>query len=209
MKDLAYINPEVLRWARKRADVPQGFLAEKLGVDLSVVDSWESSTDPSYPTMSKAERLAGYLRIPFGYLFLPEPPTEVLSVGDFRRLPKQQRGHVSPDLQDTLNDAILKQDLYRSLLLEEGARPIPIAGHFTTNDRPAAVARYLRQALGIEAILATNPTVSAYITALAHAAESMVRKQFLPRGPILRKRDSLCRQEQCTMHSRPLSVERV
>ena len=142
MKDLAYINPEVLRWARKRADVPQGFLAEKLGVDLSVVDSWESSTDPSYPTMSKAERLAGYLRIPFGYLFLPEPPTEVLSVGDFRRLPRQQRGHVSPDLQDTLNDAILKQDLYRSLLLEEGARPIPIGGHFTTNDRPAAVARY-------------------------------------------------------------------
>ena len=35
------------------------------------------------------------------------------------------------------------------------------------------MARYLRQALGIEAILATNPTVSAYITALAHAAESI------------------------------------
>lgn len=64
----ALINPDVLAWARERAQYSQDTIADKLNVTLEKFLHWE--TGEKRPTFRQAQNLAQGLRIPFGYLFL-------------------------------------------------------------------------------------------------------------------------------------------
>ena len=65
---LAYITPEIVTWARKRAGLSVPELAGKLKIPQQTVYDWEASN--SHPAFGLAERLADALHIPFGYLFV-------------------------------------------------------------------------------------------------------------------------------------------
>ena len=72
------IRPELIRWARERSRLP----GEALTKRFSKLAEWESGA--AKPTLRQLEEFANVTATPFGYLFLPEPPEEALSIPDFR-----------------------------------------------------------------------------------------------------------------------------
>lgn len=62
------VSPRVLRWARERA----GLAVADLQGKFPQLAEWEAET--AQPTMKQLESFAKATRVPFGFLFLPEPP---------------------------------------------------------------------------------------------------------------------------------------
>ena len=68
----ALVTPSVLTWARRRRGIEVGELAAKLNVKIEAIDAWEAGE--RRPTFRQAQRFAQALYVPFGYLYLTEPP---------------------------------------------------------------------------------------------------------------------------------------
>jgi Zn-dependent peptidase ImmA (M78 family)/DNA-binding XRE family transcriptional regulator len=147
----AHITPEVLRWARERVRQSPADVAEHLDVYVEAVKQWEAGS--TLPTLRQAQRLADWLRIPLGYLFLPGPPTESLPIPDLRTVGGEPAREPSPDLMDVVNDALLKQQWYREYIEQESARPLPFVGRYSVHDEPEEVAADIRVVTGLDAEL--------------------------------------------------------
>src|SRR5690625_1544771 len=80
----AFINPNILTWARKRAGLTVPKIAQKLRVKPTQVQHWESGE--KRPTFKQAQNFASKTYIPFGYLYLEHPPKEVALLRDAARL---------------------------------------------------------------------------------------------------------------------------
>ncbi|MCB0596495.1 MAG: ImmA/IrrE family metallo-endopeptidase [Lewinellaceae bacterium] len=144
----ALITGGILTWARERAGIAVDSLSASVGVKPEVIVDWESGK--KYPTFNQAQTLAKKLLIPFGYLFLSEPPTEVPQITDLRTVRNEERNKFSLEFQDVLNDALRKQNWYREQILLEGAQPLSFIGRFSINDRVEDVARNIQDTLGID-----------------------------------------------------------
>lgn len=145
----ALVNPDVLRWARQRAAIPVVVLAEKLKTDAARVVAWERGEER--PSFAQAEKFAAQVHVPFGYLFLPEPPEEKLPIPDLRTQADAPRDRFSADFLDLLRDVMFQRDWFREYLIEQGAEPLPFVGRFSTDADPDAetVAADIRKVIGI------------------------------------------------------------
>lgn len=145
----AKINPAILRWARNRLQLTEEEVAKKVGLKEKPerVRAWEQGE--CLPTFRQAQKLARVLRIPFGYLFLSQPPLTTLPIADFRTLPKVQRGKFSPELEDVLNDALRKRDWLRERRMQEGAAPLPFVGRFPAQTSPRILCKDIRTTLDL------------------------------------------------------------
>lgn len=137
-----HVQPEILHWARVRAGLDEATLAKKLGTKPDRVEEWERE---GHLTWKKAEKLAHVTHIPFGYLFLAEPPVEALPVADYRTVRGERAGTPSPELLDVLYDAMRKQDWYREYLLELDADPLEYVGSITLKQSPENAAKRIRE----------------------------------------------------------------
>jgi Zn-dependent peptidase ImmA (M78 family)/transcriptional regulator with XRE-family HTH domain len=134
----ALIRPELLRWARERARMEPERLAEKARVSPERVRLWE--TGEKRPTFRQARTLARTLHVPFGYLFLDDPPRETLPIPDLRTIGDHAVGKASPELRDLLRDVRRKQDWFRDHLRERNAAPLPFVGRFSSESSASAIA---------------------------------------------------------------------
>ena len=139
----ALINPQILQWAVARK-----------GIDRTVVESfnkkyheWEAGE--SLPTFKQSKELAKKLKIPFGYLFLSEPPEEKQHLADLRTISDFEHQSYSPDLLAVIEDAIRKQDWYREHLLIEQAEPLPFVGRYNVKSKVHSVANDIIETLSI------------------------------------------------------------
>ncbi len=128
MVDKAFINPEIISWARQRCGYTPGLMAKKLNTKLDRYLSWEDGKDQ--PTFKQAQKLANVAHVPFGYFFLREPPTEDLPIPDLRRVGGTPLGKPSPELIETVRSVMAKQEWFKDYLLENGAEPLEFVGRF-------------------------------------------------------------------------------
>ena len=140
------LNPQVLAWARQRAGLSAGLLAEKLKVATDRVETWERTGQLRY---RQAERLAKVTRTPFGFLFLPAPPEEPLGIPDFRTVTDAPLAQPSPELIDTVQQMQRRQAWMRDYLVEEGAPALPFVGSTTLDDPPERTAAGMREVLAL------------------------------------------------------------
>jgi transcriptional regulator with XRE-family HTH domain len=98
----ALISPAVLRWARERAQLEPERLAEITHVKPDKLLLWEQGK--TKPTFKQAQNLAKALHIPFGFLFLPNPPEETLPIPDLRTVGDHTVSSLSTDLRELLAD---------------------------------------------------------------------------------------------------------
>ena len=138
------VKPELLRWARERAGTAQEDLAAK----FKKLPEWESGE--TLPTLKQLEAFARALHVPFGYLFLQEPPDEPLPISDFRTVADQENARPSPDLIDTLYAMQRRQAWLREHLVENDAEPLSFVASSRLADDPGAVGREMRRTLGLE-----------------------------------------------------------
>lgn len=117
-----------LQWARQRAGLSIPELAHKLKIKDATVTAWEESGEL---TWSLVEKLANVTHTPLGYLFLPTPPVETLPIQDFRTVQTQDIAQPSPDLLDTVNEALRRQDWYRDYIRNNGGELLTFVGSLT------------------------------------------------------------------------------
>lgn len=138
------VNPELIQWARQRAHLAFDSLAGK----FPKLAEWERGD--AQPTFKQLESFANATHVPFGYLFLPEPPDIPMPISDFRTLDNQYIGSASPDLLDTIYAMQRRQAWLRETRLECEADPLDFVGSARLTDEPAAIGREMRRLLGME-----------------------------------------------------------
>ena len=163
------VQPDVLRWARERAELTDDALAEKVNLSVERVLEWERTGQIS---MAWAERLAHATHTPFGFLFLSFPPYERLPIQDFRTRANAVPAHPSADLLETVYAMQRRRDWMREELIETGSEPLPFVGAHHPNGNYDAVAGAMRDALLLDDDWASSaPTWSDAIRVLRDNAE--------------------------------------
>ena len=143
MVDLT-LNTEVLEWA-----------ARQVGQTLDTVARVVTKSEPSFEkvlggrlTPSQAQKFSKETRVPFGLLFLSEPPGSIRQViPDLRQAPNPLP--LSADFFEVLEDAIRKQEWFKEHLEHGGTRKLPFVGSFNVSSSPQEVATDIRQKLNL------------------------------------------------------------
>jgi Zn-dependent peptidase ImmA (M78 family)/transcriptional regulator with XRE-family HTH domain len=168
MSQAAFVNPSLLTWSRERAGLSTEQVAKKLPVKPDRVQEWEAGE--TKPTFLQAQKWASVAHIPFGFLFLQQPPVEQLPLPDLRTVGGIVPQRPSLELLDTVRDAIRKQDWYLEYLQQHEHQPLAFVGRFNSRSPVAEVVQDIRRTLGV------NPEASRldydkYSRALIDAAE--------------------------------------
>ncbi len=116
------INPELIRWARKRA----GFAQEDLTGKFAKLPQWE--TGEVRPTLKQVVAFARSVHVPEGYLFLGEPPEESSPIPDFRTVAGRTVTRPSPNLLDTIYACQERQSWYREFARVAGQATLEFVG---------------------------------------------------------------------------------
>src|SRR5690606_28811297 len=126
------VSPRVLEWAADRA----GETVHSLAEDMAPQKRREQFLAGAI-TLTQAEKIAARARIPFGFLFLPEPPErlETDALPDLRQ--RVNADPLSPDFYDVLRDVRRKQDWYREYLASIGAESVEFVGKYPLSLDPA------------------------------------------------------------------------
>ena len=138
------VKPELLRWARERDGLAQEDLARK----FKKLPEWESGE--ARPTFKQLEAFAHRVHVPFGYLFLPEPPEETIPIPDFRTFGGHAITRPSPNLLDTIYICQERQSWYRDFAHVIGQSELSFVGSASIEDSPEVVAAQMREAMGID-----------------------------------------------------------
>jgi Zn-dependent peptidase ImmA (M78 family) len=125
-------------------------------------------------TVAQAEKLAKQTRVPFGLLFLEEPPQLIQpSIPDLRQMEKPSP--LSRDFFDVLADVLGKQEWYSAQLKRLDAPALPFVGKFKLNEEPgaAAIAEDIQATLGFtDECRKSSATPEAYFSEISAKAES-------------------------------------
>jgi len=138
------VSPTVLRWARERAGLDVAALEGK----FPHLAEWEAET--IQPTMKQLENFAKAVHVPFGYLFLPEPPELPLPFADFRTVESRRPQGISPELMDTIQQMQRRQAWLREERMEAEVEPLTFVGAAKLTDDPAAIGREMRHVVGLD-----------------------------------------------------------
>lgn len=138
------INPELLLWARERANLGLHDLETK----FPNLGSWE--VGEVQPTLKQVEAFARAVHVPVGYLFLSTPPEETLPIPDFRTIAGQAVLSPSPNLLDMLYACQERQAWYREFARIAGQTPLAFVGSVTRDMSPEAVAAQMRETLSFQ-----------------------------------------------------------
>ena len=138
------LQPILLRWARERAGLSVDALAKKMSVKPERVTDWEGNGEL---TFKQAEKLANITYTPFGYLYLPEPPQETLSIPDFRTLRNEEMRQPSSDLLDILDQAQQIQSWFRDELIARGEPPLHFVGSLSQETPIETAAARIREVI--------------------------------------------------------------
>lgn len=143
----AKINPDILSWARERAQLSFSALAEKLGISEERLEAWEDGEKPM--TFRQAQTFASKTHIPFGYLFLRQPPEEQLPLPDLRTVGGARPQRPSTELLDMARIVLQRQSWYHEYLAEQEAGVNPVVGRFSPSSDVSDVVGDMRKVLAI------------------------------------------------------------
>lgn len=163
------LQPQLLKWARLRAQLTVEVLAEKMGVSVERVEGWEASGSL---TLKQAEKLAKTTHTAFGYLFLEVPPDEKLPIPDFRTVGSKPAERPSPDLLDVIYQSLRRQEWFREYLIYEEQPPLAIVGSAPVGTSIEAAAAAIRRELRFHPSTSRESTLDGVMREFCEAAEA-------------------------------------
>ena len=149
MKTEITINPTLITWAIARA----GFDVDKFLDNNPTIQKWIEEVKK--PTVKQLENFAHKVHIPFGYLFLPEPPKETIPF-PFFRTGNQQTDKVSLNVFDTIQILQRRQDWITEYLQDNEQEPLSFVGRFNENATANEVVADIRNTLELQPNWACN-----------------------------------------------------
>lgn len=155
--------------------------ASNIGLRLRDVVSKISSSDKIQKklltgefSVNQAEKLAEITKVPFGTLFLDEPPT--LYKPDIPDLRQKQNAEPLSDLfYEVLEDIQNKQDWYVDFLKDHGAEKLEFVGKFKNeiNLKSDLVAQDIRSTLGLSEIKKNSTSRDNYLKLMIDKCEKV------------------------------------
>lgn len=142
MRSQVQIDPRLLRWAIDRA----GFNLDEFVERLPNVEKWIAQE--KNPTAKQLEDFSKKVHLPFGYLFLPEPPKEVLPIPFFRTSGETTK--VSLNVYDTVLLLQQRQDWLRNYLKDNEFERLTFVGRFSQSNDVHAIVRDIRSTLNVD-----------------------------------------------------------
>lgn len=143
----ANINVKMLTWARERSGFSMPEFAKKCGVSEERLQEWEEGKRSM--TFKQAMDFAVKAHVPFGYLFLLQPPVDELPIPDLRTIDSKGGGRPSAALVEVIKLMHLRQEWYRDHMMQQLAEPNPILGRFDARSDPMAIVKDMREKLGV------------------------------------------------------------
>lgn len=143
----AKINPNMLSWARDRAQLSVSALAQKLHIGEDKLAEWEEGK--KLPTFQQALKFSDKTHIPFGYLFLQQPPEEALPLPDLRTISGNQPLRVSAELRDMIRIVLQRQSWYSEYLIEQGELKNPVVARCHMSTPVFDIVDDMRKILGL------------------------------------------------------------
>jgi Zn-dependent peptidase ImmA (M78 family) len=137
------VSPDVLLWAIDRAHQSTNDVVER----SPRIARWLGGE--ARPTLKQLEAFARTVHVPVGYLLLPQPPDEELTVPDFRRRGGPRETRPSADLLDTIFLCERRQEWYRDYAIHTGVEPLPFVGSLSLHDTAVDAAARMRAPLGL------------------------------------------------------------
>jgi hypothetical protein len=137
------IKPELLRWACERSRMD----ALDLRARFPHVDGWVRGE--SQPTFKQVESFAKATHTPIGFLFLAEPPVELIPIPDFRKVKGTPLARPSADLLETIYAMQRRQDWLREDRIESESAPLEFVASARLQDDPVGVGKEIRRAAGL------------------------------------------------------------
>ncbi|MFN8864328.1 MAG: ImmA/IrrE family metallo-endopeptidase [Flavobacteriales bacterium] len=142
MRNEVSVNNHMLTWAIARAGYDVPVFAEKFPKVLDWLDGRKK------PTVKQLEEFARKVYLPFGYLFLPQPPQEEAPIPFFRSNGnKEEKIHIN--VYDTILLLQQRQDWLRDYLREQDFEHLPFVGKFRNSTDVQAIVADIRNTLGL------------------------------------------------------------
>lgn len=142
MRNEVNVNANILTWAIVRAGYELQTFIEK----FPKVQLWLEGEKK--PTVKQLEDFSKKVYLPFGYLFLSEPPKEKLPIPFFRSIGNQTE-KVSINVYDTILLMQQRQDWLRDYLKENDFEPLSYVGKFRNNTNVKAIVADIRNTLNL------------------------------------------------------------
>lgn len=142
MRSEVQIDPNILRWAIDRA----GFSLPDFFEKLPNAEKWIAQE--KRPTAKQLEDFSRKVHLPFGYLFLGEPPEEDLPIPFFRT--SGERTKVSLNVFDTVILMQQRQDWLRNYLKDQDFEPLTFVGRFTQDNQVDEIVANIRTTLSLD-----------------------------------------------------------
>ncbi|NCP84237.1 MAG: ImmA/IrrE family metallo-endopeptidase [Bacteroidetes bacterium] len=142
MRNEVIVNANMLSWAIARAGYELQTFCEK----FPKVQLWLEGE--KNPTVKQLEEFSKKVHLPFGYLFLPEPPKEKLPFPFFRSN-SSKKDIVSINVYDTILLLQQRQDWLRTYLQENDFEPLEFVGKFENNYDVKAIVSDIRKTLNL------------------------------------------------------------
>jgi Zn-dependent peptidase ImmA (M78 family)/transcriptional regulator with XRE-family HTH domain len=143
----AQINHRMLTWARERSGFSLPVFAGRCSVDQDRLLSWESGDAPL--TFAQAQKFASKAHVPFGFLFLREPPHEALPIPDLRTLENRGVNRPSAELLDLLKLTLYRQQWYKDYLNNELVGPCSAVGRLRADAPVGEIVADMRRLLNV------------------------------------------------------------
>jgi len=150
---MAKFNAEILRWARETAGLDQEEAAKKLaigparGLDpetrLQMLESGEVE-----PSIAMIRKMAKQYRRPLISFYLSKPPARGERGQDFRTLPDAEHRASGPLVEALVRDLKARQDMVRTLLLDDDNRDLPFVASRKRAEGVAALVTAITKTLG-------------------------------------------------------------
>ena len=164
------ISNDILTWAIARAGYELPVFTEK----FPPIEKWLNGD--KQPTVKQLEAFAKKVHLPFGYLFLQNPPEERLPIPFFRSngAPVEK---VSVNVYDTILLMQQRQDWLRDYLIENDFEPLDYVGRFRNSADINAIVKDIRRVLQLEEHWASR--FKTWTDAQAHLVEAIEDKGII------------------------------
>ncbi len=137
------VQRDLLEWAARRAGVGESALSRRFR-------KWpEWLSGEVQPTLRQLEQFARLTHVPFGYFFLPEPPSVNLPIPDFRTMRDAALEEPSMELLDTIYLCQHRQDWFREYASLHGLPRVEWVSTLNADLPIERAASQLREALAI------------------------------------------------------------
>lgn len=149
MKTEVNVNANMLTWAIARA----GYELQTFSDKFPNFQKWVEGDKK--PTVKQLEDFSKKVYLPFGFLFLQEPPKEKLPI-PFFRTNNTQATTVSINVYDTILLIQQRQDWLRNYLKDNDFTALPFVGKFRNKSNVFEIVADIRQVLGLPENWASN-----------------------------------------------------